>query len=77
MKKSFYSIGYGGRDPQGFLGVLQNHGIKVVVDVRLLPNRAYSGSYKQAKDPPAKESKAFWQGQAFNTFHLPSSATSS
>lgn len=51
MKKSFFSIGYGGRDPHEFLETLQLNGVKIVVDVRLLPSRAYSGSYKLAKDP--------------------------
>jgi uncharacterized protein (DUF488 family) len=46
---NFFTMGYGGRTREGFLEVLRENGVKVAVDVRIEPHRAYRGYFAKAK----------------------------
>jgi uncharacterized protein (DUF488 family) len=47
----FFTIGYGGTEPEVLVQVLKQHAVEAVIDVRLWPHRASMGSYVLAKSP--------------------------
>ncbi len=47
----FYTIGYGGRVPDEFAGLLVRHGVRSIADVRIRPEVASMGAYVKAKTP--------------------------
>src|SRR5712691_2370229 len=51
IPRKFFTIGYGGLDPEQLISVLKEHHIEAVVDVRLWPQRASMGSYVLGKSP--------------------------
>ena len=46
-----FTVGYGGRKPDEFIALLREHGINIIVDVRLKPEHAFMGTYSKSTDP--------------------------
>ena len=59
---TIYTIGYGGRGKEDFLGLIRAHGIRTVVDVRLRPDRASMGIWVRART--ADKGIERWLGDA-------------
>jgi uncharacterized protein (DUF488 family) len=47
----FFTIGYGGAEPEALVGIFRGNSVKTVIDVQLWPHRASMGSYVLAKSP--------------------------
>jgi uncharacterized protein (DUF488 family) len=47
----FFTVGYGGRNPQEFLDLIRQRGVTIIADVRLRPDHSSMGSFAKAKSP--------------------------
>jgi uncharacterized protein (DUF488 family) len=65
----FFTVGYGGRSPTELAQLLAEHGVRMVVDVRLRPDKAAMGSYVKAKQADKGIEKVFGgRGIAYRSF---------
>ena len=67
--KKVYTIGYGGRDPKDFVGLLKERGVKTVIDVRMSP-KGYMSFYSKAKTRD-KGIEALLSGGGIEYVHMP------
>lgn len=51
MGSKLFTIGYGGRSQEDFLRLIQQAGVRTIVDIRLRPDRASMGIWVKAKTP--------------------------
>lgn len=61
LKRStyIYTVGYGDRKPEELVEMLKTNKIKTVVDVRLRPDKSWSGKYKKTKNEEKGIEKVF------------------